>query len=916
MTAGRFAFFLVLIGLAAVAPAQTGVLHVPIDQTRSANEAMERADEAVRQFNRNMARHTQGAREILGKAGHYNRNVPFSLPAVVRLTMNGRSIGDGSSGGRSPDNSIDLFFDTTGPRAFPQQYRTLLQNVFNTARPTIDAVFAKPSWSGTVRVSNYDADIGDREAVAGGYFVFNNGAGQPEIRFPVYSSPEAAAVNFVHTLLLAYMGPHSYGFDAWQEGLARAATMRIVRTPGALPAGLDMELVEQVLENVYDVSSFYDWNNQRALGGARFIAPNLRDAQLPAGGSLGGIYLLRYQMAGTAWFKVLVEHPGFIAAYNRAFYAQPTAGGNVPALASMGHNVLNQLGLGNTVEGRLFGEWMRRQFILAPENTYGQKLIVHPIPITTELAGSDFGVFLVQVTYFESMLNGNENLLSGTSYPIFWDHTFNRVFPSAQEDRMDIFAAYGSVVPNLPNLANGQPYRATVDIPVQDQIARAYLPAGAVATAANPVENNLYGTVVGLSGLAGSTARVRVSSGATIFADVPVVNGAFGTRITHAGYQGNARLLVEVIERVGGIDNTVLSRRVNKGPGPIALDLRIGGDTIFNFASLPRGINLIGFPLDPWVATPEQAMSIPSGQVLAARYSQARAAYDLYPQMEPFKQGNAYFVRLNEARNGLNVAGRTSPRTPIAVALRPGWNMIANPLNHTVATARVRVIRASDFPKTFAEAVGNDIGADFFTFVRGNVDSASGAVETGTLTGATTFEPGKGYFVRVLAPEGVTLLFEPPSGQGIAGFPSDGRSPASVGASGWQMRARLIDGPLSSDIIFGQTRSATRGYDRREDSGLPQGIGGLQMYVQGPERMYRDIRHLGQPDNYVLEMEGLQAGKTYRVEMTIMRGRVNRFTVYDPIAGIRRLVRPNYTYTFRAKGPTHRVDVRIPGGLR
>ena len=77
------------------------------------------------------------------------------------------------------------------------------------------------------------------DAVVGGFYLDDNGSGEREIRFPVYAAPEAAAVNFVHCLLLAYLGSKDYGFDAFSEGLVRASTMRIARTAGALPASLD-----------------------------------------------------------------------------------------------------------------------------------------------------------------------------------------------------------------------------------------------------------------------------------------------------------------------------------------------------------------------------------------------------------------------------------------------------------------------------------------------------------------------------------------------------------------------------------------------------------------------------------------------------------------------------------------------------
>src|SRR5262249_44973252 len=150
-------------------------------------------------------------------------------------------------------------------------------------------------------------------------------------------------VNFIHTLLLAYLGNDSYQWDAFQEGLVRAATMRIVRTPGALAAGLDPNLAELVLQNSYDVGPYYDWYNQPGLTGPTFISPNLLNVDLPPGGSVGGPYLLKYRMGGSAWLKVLAEYPSFISGLNAKLYANPSLGGNYSGLITAGQQVINTL---------------------------------------------------------------------------------------------------------------------------------------------------------------------------------------------------------------------------------------------------------------------------------------------------------------------------------------------------------------------------------------------------------------------------------------------------------------------------------------------------------------------------------------------------------------------------------------------
>lgn len=913
-----------VLGLScSLAAAQAPGLSVEVSGCRTPEEVGQRVDASSRAWARNLSKLTEAARLARARAGLYDASLPFSMPTVARLRYQGRApvFGLGSPGrsgprGRGP-NPITLVFDNAGPRVFPTAYRDLLQSVLTAAAPTIGLVFGDPSVGGNVRVRNYDADIGDRDAVAGGVFLPDNGFGEAEIRFPVYTNSEAAAVNFLHTLLLAYLGPNAYAFDAFQEGLVRGSTMRIARTPGAMPGGLSAGQIDQVLENTYDVGSFYDWYNQRALGGPRFIAPNLADVPLPAGGSLGGIYLLRYQMAGTAWQKALVEYPAFAASFNQAVYAQPGLAGDVPGLIALGQTVIDSFGgAGASLEGLSFAEWFRRQHILETKLTYGPKLLVQPVPITTGLGGNDFGVFDVQATYFDTASNADETLLSGVSFPIFWENDFNRVFPSAQEDRMDIAGAFGSVAPNFPDLSGGVPYRVAIDLPVQDLIARAYVPAGSIATASNPTPNDFYGTVVGLGATGGATGRVRLSFGATTIDTIPIQNGAFGARIDTAAYLGNQRLLVEVVRTQGGLDTVVLSRRVNKGPGPLALDLRVAGDGSYAVpGGLPKGMSMLGVTIDPYSSDLAAILGISESQILAARYNQSRAAYDLFPSLGPLRQGHAFFIRSPITQPGFTLHGRTSPGTPIAVALRPGWNMVANPLTETVPTSRIRVVRAADFPRTYSEAVGTDIGTDFFTFQPGPPDAATGSPETGTMVAATQFEPGKGYFVRVLAAEGATLLFSPQSPL-AAGGAGRARSVPIPAPGGWSMKLSFSDSLQSASAILGQRSNASRGVDLREDGGIPPGIGGFQAWIDNGTPLYRDVRPL-EPTVYRMRLEGLRPRKRIRLSFEMLEGTLREFEIYDPVLRRWKELEPDDTFTFTPQQAQGWLDVRVTRrGLR
>lgn len=877
-----------------------------VDPGRSPGELRERADQAVRAFGRNAAALTRSHREALGLRGRFDPGAKFSLPTFIRTGLGaplGRGVGD-----------ITLAFDASGPRAFPTAYRDLLQSVFDQAKPALNAVFGQPNVPGTVFVRNYDADIGDRDAVAGGYFIPNNGSGEMEIAFPIYNLDESAAVNFVHTLLLAYQGSTPYFFDAFEEGLVRAAAMKVVRTPGAMPATLDAGLMESIIESTYDVGPFYDWYNQKALAGPLFIAPNLRTTPLPPGGSTGGLYLLRYQMSGSAWQKVLAEYPGFIAEFNSRYYAQPGIASDVPALVALGQTVLNFLRPGDpTVEGLSFAEWFKRQAILQTQNAYGLKLLMQPTPVVSGLGGPDYGVFDIWVQYFETRANGDEILLSGTSFPIFWEDSFNRFSSSSQEDRMSIAGAFGSITPNFENLF-GEPYRATVDIPVQDQIARAYLPAGAIATASSPLENDFYGTVVGGGFTGGSTGRVDIYAGPSLLAQAPVTRGAFGVRINQDAFLRGGAFIVKVMRITGQNQTEIMTRKVNKGPGALALDLRVDGDVTY-LASLGKGINAFALPLDPFSVDVPGMLALAPGDVLAARYNAALARYDLFPEMEPFKEGHGYFVRMPAAAT-FPVQGRTSPGTPVAVALRPGWNMVGVPFNETAATSRVQVIKGTDLPKAFADALGVEIGTEFFRFLPGAPDPATGAPETGTMLPATSFQAGQMLFVRVFSPEGVTLLFSPTTSLRPGGREREAAAtqPMTAGPRDWQVRLTLKSREgLRTIAAIGQSATATRAFDRREDSGLPTGLGGFQIWLDGPEALFRDVRNIAQPETFVLRMDGLEVGRSYTLQLERLFGPQRWVQIFDPRHNRTRTVSTSGTFDVTATGPSMSLRISVKG---
>lgn len=813
--------------------------------------------------------------------------VPYTLPLRVVLTRNGVPLPPRQMQGVGSD--INPVFDAVGPRVFPAGYQSMLQSVFTQARPTMNIVFGSPAVGGDVHVRNYDADIQDRYAVAGGYYI-PNGVDGPEIRFPVYNSAVSAAVNYVHCLLLAYQGTNTYPFDAVEEGVVRAATMRVVRTPGALPGPPDQNEVEATLDSLYDVSAFYDWYNHPALGCTSFIAPNLLNTTLPPGGSTGGIYLVRYMMAGTAWSKVTTEYPAFLPQFNAAFYANPGLYTTMDDFAALGQTVIDGLGgPASTVEGFSFEDWVERQYILDATTTAGMKIMVQPFPIAATGGTSDFGVFAIEANAFRTAANGDESLLAGTSYPIYWDPTFVRTFASVQDDQIRFAGAYGSVVPNFVGTTfNGQQYRVAVDVPFLGANTRVVLPAGSFSTGANPLTKNFIGT---LTGLAPGNYTVSVEWIGGSQTNIPVQNFAFGHRITDAAYNNAQPVTVRVFLNAAEI----FSRRVNKGVGMLALNVSDPTSDTTYAATLDAKMQMAGLPLQPYRVRPTAVLGTTDNETMFARWNPTSLKYDLFPDLGQVMSGLGFFVRPLSLTN-LSVDGYAPPRTPTTVSLLPGWNQFTVPFNADIGTTNVTFTVATEALSTFVEAQGTIIGNTLFQFVPDAVNP-----DLGTMLPATSFEAGNAYFVRALRPEGAAMVFTPDSIP-FSGVAPQRLPPVPTGER-WETKIEFVDKRnQTTHVVVGQNSVTGGGYDPRFDSELPPTTGGFQSVIRTNRTMYKDIGVWNQDEVFRVEVAGLKRGERYTIRLQRFAGSKTLW-LYD--AAHNRYTRLRDEERFTAESSTH-----------
>ncbi|MCC6404479.1 MAG: hypothetical protein IT207_10775 [Fimbriimonadaceae bacterium] len=896
-TRAAFAALLVLPALSLAGP-----VRVEVGSRRAPEAWSSVADHAVRFRARSLSLLSEGARSRMRRAGVFPE--VFSLPTTVVLTDGGRPLPPEES----PAANITLVFDTTGSRAFTAQYRQQLEQTFADAKSVMDSVFGPASVGGPIKVKNYDADIQDRYAVAGGYFV-PNAPGGPEIRFPVYNNLTAASINFVHTLLLAYQNRIQPPFDAYSEGMARAATAIVSRVPGTIPGATALD-IEGTLEGLYDVTSFYDWYNSTSLGAPRFIAPNLLNVQLPPGGSTGGVFLLRYQMAGSSWLKLMAERPAFLLAFRSRYDLAPTSYQTVEALEALGDQALQDAtGVPNpTVEGLRYAAWAERQAILDVSQRPGLKVISQPFPAPPIPGSGDFGLFGIVLNAFQTEKNGDETLLAGESWPLYFLPDFARTFLTAQEDKINVSGAFGSVVANFPGDSfSGAPYRMVVDLPFRTLNARSVLPAGAISTGSDPEPRTFFGTLVGLPEPLPAEYQIVVDWIGGRRSGIRVHNFAFGEKLTDAGFLKPGPLLIRVYRVEGTSQVLLFTRKVNKTVGAIALDLRPPtADTSYSLP-LRSALQSLGLPIEPYRPDASSILGELPGDTLWARWNPLTLRNDLYPKEGSGSQGLGYWARPPAVKNAV-VSGRNMPNTPILVALSPGWNMVSTPFDATAVGADILVTTTTEAMRTLAEGQTDGIlGPSMFRF-----EQSATNPDEGTMEETDRIRPGEATWVRCDRGEGAVLLFVPRS----ASRPSFGdRSSRDARARAAARRTLTWEGTLRfssgrrdlGSVRIGTAKGATGSANRFWDSTPPSSIVGARVYSVGSGfRLYRDIREPRFFQSFHVRLTGLVPGVRYRMSYAPTYGASRVAAVRD---GRQVPFGPGNDFLFTARASSETIEV-------
>jgi hypothetical protein len=850
---------------------------------------------------------------------------------------------------RAEGDDIDFVFPITAAASdggWTQAQHDELVAVKNIMYVALKTVYGSPSWSGTVTVINGDNTTSipsDPNVISGGIYDISN----HKIIFAQYNSIQSKVLNLTQMMAIAFHGPNAISYDAWERGMARAATLESVRS--AVPAlnGTFGNNSVDPADPLWQAMDRYDLLNQPPLGNDRFF-PISKANGVANEASFPLMLIPRLTMSGTAWLKAQAETPSFLRNFNTAYYlavaSDATVKNNIPTLKQIAATALS----GAQIEGLSFNDWYQRQYVLDTSVSTGTKLYAFVLPLRPEPDTDDFGYGVVLYYYqtgFDMNNNSDETSLNGTSYPIYWDYTFtNRLFLAAQYERVDIRSGIGTVAPTFfatiggdPNL-NGK-MRVTMDFPVNSENVRLYVAPrdmGKFPSSAGPT-TYFYGTVVGMD-----TGKVQVTTDTGANATFDVKQGSFGGTIDPSALSRPTRATLTVLDstnaqvgqrkvNIGYTSNSDPNSRIQEYESVLYVS-----DPITSLThTFPVGPAMISFPIQPLKPRAGDALLNPAndaplfndGNLLLAQWKQNLNKADgdnylRYPTLDPLKPGKGYWENFGGATD-VKIIGRTTTLDQdLSLGLLHGWNQIGTPYNSPVNVADLQFqYLADNLPVDMATAISKGY------IVAQNVPGA-GQVAVWDYTPAagyipaTTLQPWKGYWIRVLVSEGVTITYPNPTGPSRSiRLTRAATRVTPTATSGWSipLTVRGTDG-TGGTAYLGQSDQAVSGYDAKLDAMRPPDFTRAVPTVSFPHpewganagEYYSDIHRAGSKDPWVVSVYTPNPTRSYTLTWSSLNNvpRTTRLILVDMATGARQYMQSSSGYSFvPGNSPTRKFQI-------
>ena len=539
----------------------------------------------------------------------------------------------------------------------------LLSAYLTRAYPVLVSLYGKPAADTPVTIEA----AGVMDTVEGGEVVIDAATGAVTIRvepLPAdFSSGDNSHYgnNLLQLVLHAFHAPALLGFDAWEEGMARAA---------ALVASLQLDpSYDLTLDGGY-MLPLYESLNQPALAAVSFFPPT----------GIDQLAIYRLGMAMSAWLKVYTEKPTAFADFNTSYYAAvavtPTIAGSLAGLRGLMQTAVPM------VEDQAFATWYDQQQVLRSTTIIGNRLFVAQSP-QQEYA-------LITVIEFSTGPDGSDLPLSGTAQMEYLTYDLNPVYP--QEGNTVTIPAdpsmpgIGMISPSFYNIGETATQRLRINVSANGMVSTVYFPymiaGNAVDTQENITdENEFFGVVIG-----GDTGTVFLAlPGASL--QTTLVQGAFGINQTSnpAGLTYFARAMFTVT-----VNGTPVNLWRNVGPWFYSPVLVVGADSTASLAhTFSAGLALVSFPITPMQTDAGVLFGFPVGSTnfQFASYDPTVSAtdpYRKYPNTPPIQPGAGFWMNLPTALTATIAGVQPSADDPRALTLVPGWNLIGNTYNGDV----------------------------------------------------------------------------------------------------------------------------------------------------------------------------------------------------------------------------------------
>lgn len=758
------------------------------------------------------------SRALAPSLSQQKRSAVFPISTLVTVRQSGRIVTPRVTRAFG-DGQLTFAFENFNGASIASGTSTLvvedfLKDFINAVYPRLVALYGKPAFSGEVKIRsmgffNTGTATDIQRLAFGAYSPSEN-----RIYLPLYQSVDSLAHACLLNLIHAFHGPLTFQYDAWEQGFARAAATIIARDPA-------LGFSDPTANSLYTLLPYYDLLNQPALGNNTFFPPSQANLFIDGEITIAKMLQSRMGMSGAAWLKCYIENKDFFKSFNAAYYAAADAqgaalAGNVPALKSLAAGVLP------AVESLPFSEWFAQQYILDTSVTTGPKLYAYVLPRQPS-AGNGEQSSLIALVYYRTKPDGDEELLSGRAYATYFNSDNARITLGGGSQQTQIEAGEGFLTTlAFPNQGFDDG-RLVADFAVGGLTTRTYLSQG--------INGDFLGIMTG-----GVDGDVAVSQ-TTVLAPITTRNATAKVARRGFGVTVGAQL-GEFSKTTVSITSgpTVQTFQRNTGDGINYVVLRPvgagGGVTTLSRAFPVGNLNLVSFPVRPLEPTVEGALGRSATDFLLAGWDPITRVYAAVapntPSIGLLEPGKGYFLKFLPNGGPINTTVSLTGITPATdvdytLHLAYGWNLIGTPFSQDLDITKTSVKYLENDAIVFGAATGADANnAPYGSLIAEQVWGLN--QETGAYNPTNSLSADwRGYWVRVYAPQGVTLLIPGPDTPGRS-VPTRALVPTASRKPDWAVRLRATQGKRSSEVALGAAAGATRSFDPRWDIEAPPDV--------------------------------------------------------------------------------------------